>query len=143
MTGEARPAAATVSASYDGYERFISHDRSNEVALTHVYNGMDDRVATTDSSGVSSETRHFIYAPDGRVLGEYGADANDVRAEFIWMSPEVGDTGLFGAEQDMPLATSLRLAQQKLMDDPITSHPYYWAAFVVLGDGAKAFLTEE
>jgi hypothetical protein len=23
------------------------------------------------------------------------------------------------------------------MDDPQTSHPYYWAAFIILGDGAK------
>jgi len=23
------------------------------------------------------------------------------------------------------------------MDDPRTSHPFYWAAFIILGDGAK------
>ncbi len=23
------------------------------------------------------------------------------------------------------------------MDDPETSHPFYWAAFIILGDGAK------
>ena len=23
------------------------------------------------------------------------------------------------------------------MDDPKTSHPFYWAAFIILGDGAK------
>jgi len=23
------------------------------------------------------------------------------------------------------------------MDDPMTSHPYYWAAFILLGDGTK------
>ncbi len=39
--------------------------------------------------------------PDGRVLGEYGDGANAVYAEFIWMSPEVGDTGLFGGDDGL------------------------------------------
>jgi RHS repeat-associated protein len=50
----------------------------------------------------------FVTAPDGRAIGEYGASANDVRAEFIWMSPEVGDTTSFGGDDGiggyMPLA---------------------------------------
>ena len=33
-------------------------------------------------------------------------------------------------------ATALRSAQTKLRSDPKTSHPIYWAAFVVIGDGA-------
>jgi hypothetical protein len=36
-----------------------------------------------------------------------------------------------------PLAQALADAQEKLMDDPDTSHPFYWAAFIILGDGAK------
>jgi RHS repeat-associated protein len=50
-------------------------------------------------------THRFVYDPDGRVLGEYGASASDVIAETIWMSPEVaandneplgGDDGVGG-----------------------------------------------
>lgn len=40
---------------------------------------MDERVATTRG-----------------VLGEYGTNASDVNAEFIWKSPEVGESGAFG-----------------------------------------------
>jgi CHAT domain-containing protein len=29
-----------------------------------------------------------------------------------------------------------------LMDDPVTSHPYYWAAFVILGDASKPMTTQ-
>jgi len=29
----------------------------------------------------------------------------------------------------------LRISEQKLMDDPQTSHPFYWAAFAAVGDG--------
>jgi hypothetical protein len=35
------------------------------------------------------------------------------------------------------MAAALESAQEKLMDDPQTSHPFYWAAFIILGDGAK------
>ena len=28
------------------------------------------------------------------------------------------------------------------MDDPRTSHPFYWAAFIILGDGAKPLVPE-
>ena len=44
-----------------------------------------------------------------------------------WSAPSPGQ----------PLAGALEQAQEKLMDDPKTSHPFYWAAFIILGDGAK------
>ena len=117
MLTEARPGGITVSAGYDGQGRLISYARSGEASLTHVYNGMDDRVATTTTlSGGTADTRRFIYAPDGRVLGEYGSSASDVKAEFIWLSPQVGDAGMFGGDDGlggyMPLAVAT--------PDPIT-----------------------
>jgi RHS repeat-associated protein len=120
LAQETRPGGITVKAAYDGQARLISYARSGEASLTHVYNGLDDRVATstTPAGGGAADTRRFVYAPDGRVLGEYGASANDVRAEFIWLSPQVGDasTGsaqsgsLFGGDDGlggyMPLAVA-------------------------------------
>jgi CHAT domain-containing protein len=44
-------------------------------------------------------------------------------------------TGLFSAPPGTPTVTALRLSQQKLMDDPNTSHPFYWSAFAAVGDG--------
>jgi RHS repeat-associated protein len=71
---------------------------------------MDDRISTTTLPGGSADTRHFIYAPDGRVLGEYGTSATDMKAEFIWLSPEVGDSSAFGGDDGlggyMPLAVA-------------------------------------
>ncbi|MBK7162033.1 MAG: hypothetical protein IPH79_05770 [Sphingomonadales bacterium] len=46
-TGEARPGGQSVSLDYDGHGRLISYARSGEATLTHSYNGMDDRIATT------------------------------------------------------------------------------------------------
>jgi RHS repeat-associated protein len=55
-------------------------------------------------------TRHFVYDPDGRVIGEYGASAADVKAEFIWALPEVANDNTFGGDDGaggyMPLAVA-------------------------------------
>ena len=32
-------------------------------------------------------------------------------------------------------AAALRTAQLKLMGEPVTSHPSFWALFVLVGDG--------
>ncbi|MBC7987372.1 MAG: CHAT domain-containing protein, partial [Sphingomonadaceae bacterium] len=50
-------------------------------------------------------------------------------------------TGFFAGTPGAGIAGSLRAAQTALMDDPTTSHPYYWAGFAVIGDGARAVLT--
>nr|WP_246450744.1 CHAT domain-containing protein [Sphingomonas rhizophila] len=60
-----------------------------------------------------------------------------------WPVPESFDatkrliSGLLSAKAGEPLAMALGEAQRGLMDDPRTSHPVYWAAFIILGDGAK------
>jgi YD repeat-containing protein len=102
LLSETRPGGITVTAGYDGHGRLISYARSGDRSLTHVYNGLDDRVATTTTpSGGAADTRRFLTAPDGRMMGEYGASATDVKAEFIWLSPEVGDTGPFGGDDGL------------------------------------------
>ncbi len=45
-------------------------------------------------------------------------------------------TGLFKAPPGTATATALRLSQRELMDDPATSHPFYWSAFASIGDGS-------
>ena len=43
--------------------------------------------------------------------------------------------GIFSAAPGTPTVTALRQSERQLMDSPATSHPYYWAAFAVVGDG--------
>jgi CHAT domain-containing protein len=45
-------------------------------------------------------------------------------------------TGLFKAPPGTATATALRMSQRELMDDPATSHPFYWSAFASIGDGS-------
>ena len=110
-TAENRPGSQIVTIAYDGHGRMTSYARTGEADLTHAYNGLDDRVATTTVTGGNSDTRRFVYAPDGRVMGEYGTGASDVKAEFIWISPEVGDAGTFGGDDGlggyMPLSVAV------------------------------------
>jgi CHAT domain-containing protein len=40
-----------------------------------------------------------------------------------------------GPDMTQGAAPALRQAQLELIDDPATSHPFYWAAFTVIGDG--------
>jgi CHAT domain-containing protein len=42
---------------------------------------------------------------------------------------------LFSAPPGTATVTALRMSQRQLMDDVNTSHPFYWSAFAVVGDG--------
>lgn len=85
------------------------------------------------------------YALDGLVRAFVGAGARSVVASH-WPVPEQFDAtkrligGMVDAQPGQALADALEHSQMKLMDDPRTSHPFYWAAFIILGDGAKPLI---
>jgi RHS repeat-associated protein len=105
---ETRPGGITVNAGYDGYGRLISYARSNTGAQSYTYNGLDDRVRVDKPTG----TRSFVYDADGRVMGEYGASATDVKAEFIWALPSLAanDNSPFGGSEVIGGYTPLAVA---------------------------------
>ncbi len=80
------------------------------------------------------------FALDGLVRAFVGAGGRTVLASH-WPVPDdfnatgrlVG--GLF-AEDGRSTAEALRMSQAALMDDLETSHPFYWSAFAIVGDGA-------
>ena len=81
------------------------------------------------------------YALDGLVRAFVGAGGRMVIASH-WPVPDDYDaterliSGLFAGGPGVGTAGALRAAQRALMDDPETSHPYYWSGFAVVGDGA-------
>jgi CHAT domain-containing protein len=81
-------------------------------------------------------------ALDGLVRAFIGAGGRQVIASH-WPAPEEYDATkrLFGAFFASPPGASvgdaLLAAQQKLMDDPQTSHPFYWSGFALIGDGER------
>ena len=99
-------------------------------------------MATVAASREAGVTTGGNYALDGLVRAFVGDGARSVIASH-WPVPDDFDAtkrligGLLDAAPGQPLALSLEKAQEKLMDDPRTSHPFYWSAFIILGDGAK------
>jgi len=97
--GETRPGSG-ITVAYDGYGRLTSYQVSGGDTLVNEYNGLDDRI----TGGTTTDPRHYVYDMDGRMMGEYGASYADVKAETIWLSPELntpvqpngGDDGVDG-----------------------------------------------
>ena len=88
-----------MSTSYDGYGRLLTYNRTGSEAQTNAYNGLDDRVTVSAKFGTNkANTRTYVYDPDGRLLGEYGASAAAPLAETIWMQPEVANDNMFGGD---------------------------------------------
>jgi CHAT domain-containing protein len=94
-------------------------------------------VGATREAGVTSGGE---FALDGLVRAFVGAGGRTVLASH-WPVPDDFDatgrlvSGLF-AEDGRATAEALRASQTALMDDAETSHPFYWSAFAVVGDGA-------
>ncbi|MEP3226943.1 MAG: CHAT domain-containing tetratricopeptide repeat protein [Parasphingorhabdus sp.] len=101
-------------------------------------------IQATREAGVSSGGGTAL---DGLVRSFIGAGSRSVLASH-WPAPDdfqaterlIG--GLFTDGKGQSVATALRISQKKLMEDPITSHPYYWSGFAIIGDGSRPFLPD-
>ncbi|MET0376063.1 MAG: CHAT domain-containing tetratricopeptide repeat protein, partial [Rhizorhabdus sp.] len=102
-------------------------------------------MATVSATREAGVTTGGNFALDGLVRAFVGAGARTVIASH-WPVPDDFNatkrliTGLFTASPGTGMATAMRKAQIGLMDDPNTSHPYYWSAFAIVGDGERALL---
>ncbi len=100
-------------------------------------------VTATRAAGV---TRGGTNALDGLVRAFIGAGGRTVLATH-WPAPDdfrateklIG--GMFGVLPGVTVGDALSHAQKRLMDDPLTSHPYYWASLAIVGDGTKPMIT--
>lgn len=99
-------------------------------------------VAATQEAGL---TTGGGFALDGLVRAFVGAGGRMIIASH-WPVPDDFNatqrliTGLFTAPVGTPTAAAIRDAEERLMDEAQTSHPFYWAAFAVIGDGAAPVL---
>ena len=96
-------------------------------------------LAATRQAGLESGGGQAL---DGLVRAFIGAGGRQVIASH-WPAPEDygATTRLFSSFFRNPAGTSLgdalRAAQAGLMDDPATSHPFYWSGFALIGDGER------
>jgi CHAT domain-containing protein len=102
-------------------------------------------VAATREAGVTSGGGRAL---DGLVRAFVGAGSRSVLATH-WVAPDDYHaterliTALFDAPAGTPIAEAMRQAELKLMDQPDTSHPYYWSAFALVGDGSRPLVTRK
>lgn len=96
--------------------------------------------ATVGASREAGVTGGGEFALDGLVRAFVGAGGRTVLASH-WPVPDDFDatgrlvSGLFAAN-GAATAGALQSSQMGLMDAAETSHPFYWSAFAVVGDGA-------
>ncbi len=99
-------------------------------------------VTATREAGLTSGGGNAL---DGLVRAFIGAGARSVLASH-WPAPDSFNatqrliTGLFQAPSGTTVGDAMAHAQMKLMDDPETSHPYYWSGFAIIGDGGRPLL---
>ena len=85
-------------------------------------------------------------ALDGLVRAFIGAGGRQVIASH-WPAPDQYDAtkrlfeGFFRSPPGTSLGEALFAAQQGLMDDAVTSHPFYWSGFALIGDGERPLFT--
>nr|WP_089217974.1 CHAT domain-containing protein [Sphingomonas laterariae] len=99
-------------------------------------------VAATREAGITSGGGNAL---DGLVRAFIGAGGRSVLASH-WPAPDDFQAterliaSLYEAKPGTSVAGALRKGQSMLMADAATSHPYYWADFVIIGDGAQPVL---
>ncbi len=82
---------------------------------------------------------------DGLVRAFITARARAVMATY-WNVPASSETDalmgrFYNFGRGLSMGRSLRAAQDLLIRQPQYSHPYYWGAYVLIGDGSKTMLT--
>ncbi|MCT2401498.1 CHAT domain-containing protein [Novosphingobium mangrovi (ex Huang et al. 2023)] len=96
-------------------------------------------LAVTREAGLSSGGGQAL---DGLVRAFIAAGGRQVIASH-WPAPDDFNAterlfnGFYHAN-GTSVGEALRTSEIALMDDPVTSHPYYWAGFAVIGDSARA-----
>ncbi len=101
-------------------------------------------LAATREAGITTGGN---FALDGLVRAFVGAGARSVIASH-WPIPDDYDATrklmsvIYEGGTESAVGESMRRSQVRLMDDPLTSHPYYWGAFSIVGDASKPITSE-
>lgn len=100
-------------------------------------------IEATRAAGVASGGGSEL---EGLVRAFIGAGGRAVMASH-WPVPDDFDatqrlmTEMFRRGEGQTVGNALQQSRQLLMDDAATSHPFYWAAFAVVGDATRPLLS--
>ena len=79
---------------------------------------------------LSGLARGFLYA------GASGVLATEWKVDSATAASEIQDFLKKASQNDTPLSLAMKAAQKTIYDQPETAHPFYWAAFILVGDGS-------
>ena len=85
---------------------------------------------------LSGLARGFLYA------GASGVLATEWKVDSASAASEVQDLLKHASQNGEPLSLAMAAAQKTLYTQPETAHPFYWAAFILVGDGSVKLGTE-
>ncbi|MEL7480099.1 MAG: RHS repeat-associated core domain-containing protein [Pseudomonadota bacterium] len=77
---DVRTGVGTFLYSYGQDGRLASVQNGSTITATYAYDAFERRVLRTDAGG----TMHFVFNPDGTLLGEYDASGSVIR-EYVWL----------------------------------------------------------
>lgn len=104
--------------------------------------GSGIRVRPGQAQTLNGLVRAFLVAGSRAVLTTHWAIPDGFKTRDgrqIPASTQLIET-LFKTGATESIGDSLRTAQVQMIDNPDTSHPYYWGAFALVGDGARLML---
>ncbi len=146
----ARPALLT-SFGQDGSDGLLTFEEIFELDLDAdivILSACDTAgaasIEATRAAGVASGGGTAL---DGLVRAFIGAGGRAVMASH-WPAPDDYDaterlmSEMFKRGRSSDIGSALRASQRFLMDDPETSHPYYWGGFAVIGDASRPLLSD-
>ncbi len=138
-----RPALLTSFADTEGSDGLLSFGEIFDLRIDAdivILSACDTAgTATVGATREAGVTTGGEFALDGLVRAFVGAGGRSVLASH-WPVPDEYDatgrlvSGLF-RQDGRSIAEALKTSQEALMDDVNTSHPFYWSAFAIVGDG--------
>ncbi len=129
----------------DGLLTFPDVARMHFDANLVVLSACDTAAGVSNATGMRLGQEESGATLDGLVRAFITAQARAVLATY-WQVPATPDTDtliqtFYRGGKIYPMSKALTTAQRTLMGQAATSHPYFWGAYVLIGDGSKTMLT--
>ena len=129
----------------DGLLSFDEVAKLNLNANLVVLSACDTGAGASTQAALKAGVESSSPALDGLVRSFITARARAVLATF-WAVPVLKETDelmarFYSEGRTAGMAKSLRVAQNQMIDTRRYSHPYYWGAYFLVGDGGKMMLT--
>ena len=129
----------------DGFLTFSDVAQMHFDANLVVLSACDTAAGVSNQLGRQSGQEESGETLDGLVRAFITAGSRAVLATY-WQVPASTDTDsliqtFYSSGRIFQMDTALRTAQRQLIGNPATSHPYFWGAYVLIGDGSKTMLS--